>query len=112
MKLSNRRMIVIALGSLLVDLCTVSAVAPAAELGKSPTMNSMVAGAKKEGKVSWGTYLDDKEVGEINQAFQKEFPFIKVEYTRLRPPHERLMLEMQAGNFPYDAMMVRPNLIA
>lgn len=108
----NRLIIVTALGWLLVELSILSAIAPAAELGKPTTLNSIVAGAKKEGKVSWGTYLDDKEVGEINQAFQKEFPFIKIEYTRLRPPHERLMLEMQAGNFPYDAMMVRPNLIA
>ena len=83
----------------------------AAELAKPLTINALIEGAKKEGKVSWGTYLDEKEVGEINKAFQKEFPFIKIEYTRLRPPHERLMLEMQAGNFPYDAMMVRPNLI-
>jgi ABC-type Fe3+ transport system substrate-binding protein len=74
-------------------------------------MASIVEGAKKEGKVSWGTYLDDKEVEEINKNFQNEYPFIKIEYTRLRPPHERLMLEMQAGNFPYDAMMLRPNLI-
>jgi iron(III) transport system substrate-binding protein len=86
--------------------------AASAELAAPLTMTSLIAGAKKEGKLSWGTYLDEKEVGEINQAFQKEFPFIKIEYTRLRPPHERLMLEMQAGNFPYDAMMVRPNLIA
>ena len=83
----------------------------AAELSRSLTMGSIVEGAKKEGKVSWGTYLDDAEVSEINKNFQKEFPFIKIEYTRLRPPHERLMLEMQAGTFPYDAMMVRPNLI-
>lgn len=112
MKPRNRLIIVIALGWLLVAPGFMSALTPAAEPSKKITMSSIVAGAKKEGKVSWGTYLDEKEVGEINQAFQKEFPFIKIEYTRLRPPHERLMLEMQAGNFPYDAMMVRPNLIA
>ena len=112
MRLRNRLVFVITLGWLLSQPCFHNALTPAAELGQPLTMTSIVAGAKKEGKVSWGTYLDEKEVGEINQAFQKEFPFIKVDYTRLRPPHERLMLEMQAGNFPYDAMMVRPNLIA
>jgi iron(III) transport system substrate-binding protein len=76
-----------------------------------PAMNAIIEGAKKEGKVSWGSYLDDAEVSELNKAFQKEFPFVKVEYTRLRPPYERLLLEMQAGNFPYDTMAVRPNLI-
>jgi iron(III) transport system substrate-binding protein len=74
-------------------------------------MSSIVEGAKKEGKVSWGSYLDSKEVSELNKAFQKEYPFIKIEYTRLRPPHERLLLEMQAGNYPYDTMAVRPDLI-
>jgi iron(III) transport system substrate-binding protein len=112
MKLVKRRIIAAVLGWLLGDLCFMSAATPAAELGKQVTMGSLVAGAKKEGKVSWGTYLDEKEVAAINRGFQKEFPFIKIEYSRLRPPHERLMLEMQAGNFPYDTMMVRPNLIA
>lgn len=74
-------------------------------------MNTIIEGAKKEGKVSWGSYLDDAEVGDLNKAFQKEFPFVKVEYTRLRPPYERLLLEMQAGNFPYDTMAIRPNLM-
>jgi iron(III) transport system substrate-binding protein len=112
MKLNNPLVFVIAVGSLLIQPFLENDLALAAELAQPMTMSSIVAGAKKEGKVSWGTYLDEKEVGEINQAFQKEFPFIKIEYTRLRPPHERLMLEMQAGTFPYDAMMVRPNLIA
>ena len=85
--------------------------AVAGEAAKRLTMNSIIEGAKKEGKVSWGSYLADFEVSEMNQAFQKEFPFIKVDYTRLRPPHERLLLEMQAGNFPYDAMAIRPALI-
>ena len=83
----------------------------AAEVPRNLTMASIIEGAKKEGKISWGTYLDENEVSEINKNFQKEYPFLKIEYTRLRPPHERLMLEMQAGNFPYDAMMLRPNLI-
>ena len=74
-------------------------------------LNAIIEGAKKEGKVSWGSYLDDAEVGDLNKAFQKEFPFVKVEYTRLRPPYERLLLEMQAGNFPYDTMAIRPNLV-
>ena len=112
MKLSTPLLFIITLGLLPIQPCLQNHLALAAELSQPVTMSSIVAGAKKEGKVSWGTYLDEKEVGEINQAFQKEFPFVKIEYTRLRPPHERLMLEMQAGTFPYDAMMVRPNLIA
>ena len=112
MRLRNRQIIILVFGWLQIPLSLLNARTDAAELGQPVTMNSIVAAAKKEGKVSWGSYLDEKEVGEINQVFHKEFPFIKVDYTRLRPPHERLMLEMQVGHFPYDAMMVRPNLIA
>ena len=83
----------------------------AAEPARRPAINVIIEGAKKEGKVSWGSYLDETEVGELNKAFQKEYPFIKVDYTRLRPPYERLLLEMQAGNFPYDTMAIRPDLI-
>jgi len=71
MKPRNRLIIVIALGWLLVAPGFMSALTPAAEPGKKITMSSIVAGAKKEGKVFWGTYLDEKEVGEINQAFKK-----------------------------------------
>jgi iron(III) transport system substrate-binding protein len=111
----GRRLVAIAVFGFLLLVASArmrTAVSDAAELTAPLTLNLLIAAAKKEGRVSWGTYLDEKEVGEINEAFQREFPFIKVDYTRLRPPHERLMLEMQAGNFPYDAMMVRPNLIA
>lgn len=98
------------IGSLICCICGPLTVA-AGEAAKRLTMNSIIEGAKKEGKVSWGSYLADFEVSELNQSFQKEFPFIKVDYTRLRPPHERLLLEMQAGNFPYDTMAIRPALI-
>ena len=50
--------------------------------------------------LKWGT----------QQGFSKGIPFVKVEYTRLRPPYERLLLEMQAGT-SYDTFAIRPNLI-
>jgi hypothetical protein len=51
------------------------------------TVDSIMQGAKKEGKLSWATNLVDEEVAALNKAFQKEYPFIKsVEYARMRGP--------------------------
>ena len=110
MKNLRSRMKAVGLATLIGTLCAPEFVLSADAPGRA-VMNTIIEGAKKEGKVSWGSYLDDAEVGELNKAFQKEFPFVKVEYTRLRPPYERLLLEMQAGTFPYDTFAIRPNLI-
>ena len=82
---------------------------PAAQAGDKLTMEKIVAGAKKEGKVSWGTNLDEKEVVQLNDAFQKEYPFIKkISYSRARGGEaaERILSEMQAGTFPYDLIHI------
>jgi hypothetical protein len=50
-----RHIIVTTVGWLLAGSGLLSAVTAAAELGKQITMSSIVAGAKKEAKVSWGT---------------------------------------------------------
>src|SRR5918999_2382 len=110
MKSIQTRITAVALATWLGALCAAKSLLSAEAPGRA-SMNTIIEGAKKEGKVSWGSYLDDAEVGEMNKAFQKEFPFVKVEYTRLRPPYERLLLEMQAGTFPYDTMAIRPNLV-
>src|SRR5262245_51089189 len=110
MRIRQEAAVRLAMASLMVALCCPKTVMSASAPGR-PSLSTIVEGAKKEGKVSWGSYLDDAEVGDLNKAFQKEFPSIKVEYTRLRPPYERLLLEMQGGNFPYDTMAIRPNLI-
>src|SRR5687768_2459771 len=69
------------------------------------TMDSILQGAKREGKISWASNLVDEEVVALNKAFQKEYPFIKsVEYARMRGPeeNERLLSEMQAGIYTHD----------
>ncbi|MGH7846305.1 MAG: ABC transporter substrate-binding protein [Candidatus Binatia bacterium] len=79
------------------------------------TMESIIKGAKKEGKISWGTNLQEHEVVKLNKAFQKEYPFIKeVSYSRVRgaEEHERILSEMQAGTYPYDMLHVQDELIA
>jgi iron(III) transport system substrate-binding protein len=79
-----------------------------------PTVDSIMQGAKKEGKVSWASNLVDDEVQELNKAFQKEFPFIKkVEYARMRgtEENERMLSEMQAGIFSSDLVHIGEELI-
>ena len=78
------------------------------------TMDSILQGAKREGKISWASNLVDEEVVVLNKAFQKEYPFIKsVEYARMRGPeeNERLLSEMQAGIYTHDMVHVGADLI-
>jgi len=73
------------------------------------SIEQIIAGAKKEGKISWGTNLVEDEVVKLNAAFQKEYPFVKeVKYSRLRggEAEERMLSEMQAGTYPYDLVHI------
>ena len=65
-------------------------------------------GAKKEGRLSWSTNLEEPEVRELHKAFQKEFPFLKINYKRVMDgeQRQRILAEMQAGLFPYDLMSI------
>ncbi len=55
----------------------------------------LLEGAKKEGKVSWYTSLIvDQVVRPVKEAFEKEYPFIQVEY--FRGNSERLVQKMFA----------------
>lgn len=81
-----------------------SAFSAALEAAEKLTMKSIIDGAKREGKVSWGTNLEEHEVQKLHHAFQKEYPFIeKVSYSRLRGVEnaERNIAEMQAGTFAW-----------
>lgn len=98
--------IVVALVFLVGMSPAISAVAAAAE---KLTMKSIIEGAKKEGKISWGTNLQEHEVEKLNQAFQQEYPFVKkISYSRARGGEaaERILSEMQAGTFPYDLIHI------
>jgi ABC-type Fe3+ transport system substrate-binding protein len=78
------------------------------------SMDSILQGARREGKLSWASNLVDEEVVALNKAFQKEFPFMKsVEYARMRGPeeNERFLSEMQAGVFTHDMVHVGSDLI-
>jgi ABC-type Fe3+ transport system substrate-binding protein len=100
-------------GGVIALICGSTAVTFAAGDAKGLTMDSIIAGAKKEGKISWGTNLRPREVKKLNKAFQKEYPFIKkISYSRARGGEqaESVISEMQAGIFPYDLIHVQPEL--
>jgi iron(III) transport system substrate-binding protein len=94
--------------ALLVCLLCGATNAPAAELSKGLTLDAIVQGAKKEGKLSWSTNLEEHEVRELHKAFQNEFPFLKINYKRIMggEQRQRILSEMQAGLFPYDLMSI------
>jgi len=80
----------------------------AADAAKGQTLDSIVQGAKKEGKLSWSTNLEEHEVKELHKALQSEFPFLKINYKRIMggEQRQRILSEMQAGMFPYDLMSI------
>src|ERR1043166_3987080 len=67
----------------------------------------LVEGAKKEGKLMWYTTLIvDQVVRPVKDAFEKEYPFIQVEFYRGNSENlvRRMLAEYQAKR--YDADLV------
>ena len=65
----------------------------------------LVEGAKKEGKVTWYTTLIvDQVVRPIKEAFEKEYPFVQLEYYRGNSENvvQRVIAEYQAKRFAVD----------
>jgi len=106
---------IVAIIGALVFLAGMSPVfSPAARAAEKLTMSSIIEGAKKEGKISWGSNLQEHEVEKLNRAFQKEYPFVKeISYSRSRGGEaaERVTSEMQAGTYPYDLLHVQEELV-
>ena len=92
----------------LIVMGLANVVAQAAEVTKGATLDSIVQGAKREGKLSWASNLEEHEVREMHKVFQQEYPFIKINYKRVMggEQSQRILSEMQAGMFPYDLMSI------
>jgi len=75
---------------------------------KSPERQKiLVEGAKKEGKIMWYTTLIvDQVVRPVKEAFEKEYPFIQIEFYRGNSENlvRRVLAEYQAKR--YDADLV------
>ncbi|HXT56056.1 MAG TPA: hypothetical protein VN826_16295, partial [Candidatus Eisenbacteria bacterium] len=77
------------LGSIVVWLVASMTIAHGASVeeialyNKSDRQKILIEGAKKEGKISWYTTLIvDQVVRPVKEAFEKEYPFLQVEYFR------------------------------
>ena len=76
----------------------------------------LVEGAKKEGKVSWYTTLIvDQVVRPVKEAFEKEYPFIQLEYFRGNSERlvQKMMAEYQAKRYDVDVIdgTVSPTMV-
>src|SRR5947209_8597071 len=68
----------------LASMTSMAASVPDVEMTKSADRQKiLVEGAKKEGKLLWYTTLIvDQVVRPVKEAFEKEYPFIQVEFYR------------------------------
>src|SRR6476659_10573588 len=79
-------------------VCRVAGAASVEEIAlmnRADRQKILLEGAKKEGKISWYTTLIvDQVVRPVKEAFEKEYPFLQVEY--FRGNSERLVQKMFA----------------
>ena len=76
-------------------------------LNKPDRQKILVEGAKKEGKISWYTSLIvDQVVRPVKEAFEKEYPFLQVEFFRANSERivQRMFSEYQAKRYDVDLL--------
>src|ERR1041385_1041492 len=95
---------------LLTSVCRAAGAASVEEIAlmnRADRQKILIEGAKKEGKLMWYTTLIvDQVVRPVKEAFEKEYPFIQVEFYRGNAENlvRRMMAEYQAKR--YDADLV------
>jgi len=95
MKIASIILSVVLLAAASLSITHAASVEEIALYNKPDRQKILVAGAKKEGKVSWYTSLIvDQVVRPVKEAFEKEYPFIQVEI--FRGNSERLVQKMFA----------------
>ena len=76
-------------------------------MNRADRQKILVEGARKEGKVNWYTTLIvDQVVRPVKEAFEKEYPFIQVEYFRANSAQlaQRIISENQAKRYDSDVV--------
>ena len=76
-------------------------------LNKPDRQKILLEGAKKEGKISWYTSLIvDQVVRPVKEAFEKEYPFLQVEFFRANSERivQRMFSEYQAKRYDVDLL--------
>jgi iron(III) transport system substrate-binding protein len=76
-------LLVITFAGLQMPSARAASVEEIALLNKPDRQKILMEGAKKEGKISWYTSLIvDQVVRPVKEAFEKEYPFVQVEFFR------------------------------
>jgi iron(III) transport system substrate-binding protein len=82
-----------------VSMGASKAAVPLTPASKKQELDKLIEGAKAEGKVVWRDGLKPEEATPIIDAFQKKYPFLKVDHARVSgtDSRERMLREMLAG---------------
>jgi ABC-type Fe3+ transport system substrate-binding protein len=105
---------VLALGFGQVAHC--ASVEEIALMNRADRQKILVEGAKKEGKVSWYTTLIvDQVVRPVKEAFEKEYPFLQIEFFRGNSERivQKMLAEYQAKRYDVDIIdgTVSPTIV-
>ena len=94
-------LIILLASMILIRSTSAATVEEIALLNRPDRQKILVEGAKKEGKISWYTSLIvDQVVRPVKEAFEKEYPFIQVEFFRANS--ERIVKGCLASTRPND----------
>jgi ABC-type Fe3+ transport system substrate-binding protein len=91
----------------LTRLASAATVEEVALMNRADRQKILVEGAKKEGKVTWYTTLIvDQVVRPVKEAFEKEYPFIQIEFFRANSAAlaQRIISENQAKHYAVDVV--------
>ena len=100
----------------LVPCAGAATVEEIALMNRADRQKILVEGARKEGKVSWYTTLIvDQVVRPVKEAFEKEYPFVQVEFFRGNSEQlaQRIISEYQAKRYEDDVVdgTVSPTMV-
>jgi ABC-type Fe3+ transport system substrate-binding protein len=102
--------------AVLCGLARAATVEEIALMNRPDRQKVLVEGAKKEGKITWYTTLIiDQVVRPLKAAFEKEYPFLQLDFSRLNtePLVQKVMTEYQAKHFDVDMIdgTVSPTMV-
>ena len=98
---------VLILAPVVGSLCTAATVEDVASLKSAERQKILVEGAKKEGKLSfYTTLIIEQVVRPLKDAFEREYPFIQMEYFRGNSDRiaQKLFAEYQAKRYEVDVI--------
>src|SRR6476620_2639488 len=99
---------------LLTAVCRAAGAASVEEIAlmnRADRQKILLEGAKKEGKISWYTTLIvDQVVRPVKEAFEREYPFLQVEFFRGNAERlvQKMFAEYQAKR--YDVDLIDPTV--